>query len=331
MSETLNTSKISVIVPVYKVEPYLRRCVDSILAQTYTNLEIILVDDGSPDNCPAICDEYAKKDSRVRVIHKENGGLSDARNAGLNICTGEYIAFVDSDDWIEPDMYEKLLANMIQFGTEMSVGGVSDDVEENGNYRSVKVSDYGDKTFAESNVEAMKRYFLGSWAAWDKLYKASLFDGIRYPVGEINEDEAIVLQLLEKCSKVVYTNDVCYHYIRRPDSITTAEFNPKKLIWAKHCRDNLAWIREHHPELEPEAAARYCGCLVWLLTQLALCSGELKQSSRELLDELKLEYSDFRTLTVLSKTTRVHMALQKHLPFSIYSLLIKTWSKLHHG
>ena len=100
---------ISVIIPVYKVEPYLRQCVDSILSQTYTNLEVILVDDGSSDHCPAICDSYATQDSRVRVIHKTNGGLSDARNAALEVCTGDYIAFVDSDDWIEPEMYTDMM------------------------------------------------------------------------------------------------------------------------------------------------------------------------------------------------------------------------------
>lgn len=323
MSETLNTSKISVIVPVYKVEPYLRRCIDSILAQTYTNLEIILIDDGSPDNCPVVCDEYERKDSRVRVIHKENGGLSDARNAGLDICTGEYIAFVDSDDWIEPDMYEKLLANMTQFGTEMSVGGVSDDAENNGNYHSVKVSNYGDKTFAESNVEAMKRYFLGSWAAWDKLYKASLFDGIRYPVGEINEDEAIVLLLLGKCRTVCYTNDVCYHYVKRPDSITTTEFNPKKLIWAKHCRDNLAWIREHHPELEPEAAARYRGSLMWSLTEMALSDADFKIDIQRMLTELKTNRKLFLKHPFQYRQDKIRLWMLIYLPFDVYKNFIR--------
>ena len=105
--------KISVIVPVYKVEKYLDKCVESIVNQTYKNLEIILVDDGSPDNCPAMCDEWAEKDERIRVIHKENGGLADARNAGMDIATGDYIGFVDSDDWIEPNMYEVLLKNAL--------------------------------------------------------------------------------------------------------------------------------------------------------------------------------------------------------------------------
>lgn len=103
------TPLVSIIVPIYKVEPYLRRCVDSIVCQTYTNLEIILVDDGSPDTCPQICDEYANKDKRIVVIHKKNGGLSDARNAGLNSCKGEYISFIDSDDYVDYDFIESLI------------------------------------------------------------------------------------------------------------------------------------------------------------------------------------------------------------------------------
>ena len=113
---------ISIIIPVYKTEPYLRKCVDSVLAQTYTNLEVILVDDGSPDDCGKICDEYAAKDSRVKVIHKENGGLSSARNCGLDVATGKYIGFVDSDDWIDPDMYETLLGLLLRYDADIAEG-----------------------------------------------------------------------------------------------------------------------------------------------------------------------------------------------------------------
>lgn len=115
---------ISVIVPIYNVEKYLVRCVDSIVNQTYKNLEIILVDDGSPDRCPQMCDDYAEKDSRIKVVHKKNGGLSDARNAGMAVATGEYISFIDSDDWIETSMFELLLNNIFQYDCEISCGGI---------------------------------------------------------------------------------------------------------------------------------------------------------------------------------------------------------------
>ena len=263
---------ISIIVPIYKVEPYLNKCITSILNQTYSNLEIILVDDGSPDNCGIICDEYARKDTRVKVIHKANGGLSDARNAGLDVMQGNYVGFVDSDDWIEPHMFEVLLSNIKLFNAEISCGGVSDDIEIGETIRTVKVSHYGDKDFSESGVEAMRRYFLGSWAAWDKLYKAEIFKGLRYPVGEINEDEAIVLDVLNQCSLVCYTNRICYHYMKRlgQNSITTASFSSAKLIWKDHCAANLKWIQKKYPVLEREAATRYRNSLLWLLTEIAL-------------------------------------------------------------
>ncbi|MBQ7923523.1 MAG: glycosyltransferase family 2 protein [Clostridia bacterium] len=323
---------ISVIVPVYKVEPYLRRCVDSIIKQTYTNLEIILVDDGSPDMCGMICDEIAEKDDRIKVIHKKNGGLSDARNAGIEIATGEWLSFIDSDDWIEPTMYEKLIHNANKHSAQISIGGVFDEAMTIDGIVVIKTTaDKGNSIEIRNKVNAIEHFLSNAWSAWDKIYRREIFEGVRYPVGEINEDEAIALYLLEKCERVVYTNEPFYHYIRRPESITTTAFNPKKLIWAKHCRDNLAWISEHYPELLPYARSRYCGCLVWLLSELSQANSELRQSSKELLKELKAEYPNFKKLSSLSNNTRTHMTLQKYLPFGMYSLLLKTWRRLRHG
>lgn len=324
-------SLISIIIPIYKVEPYLRRCVDSVLSQTYTDLEIILVDDGSPDNCGAICDEYAAKDPRIKVIHKQNGGLSDARNAGLDIMTGRYVGFVDSDDWIEPQMYERLMELMTQYDADMAFGGVADDVVENGTFRTVKTSDYGCTPFAEDNLSAMKRYFHGSWAAWDKLYKTELFREIRYPVGEINEDEAIVLQLLEQCQRVCYTNEVFYHYIRRIDgtSITTAAFSPKKLAWAKHCRDNLAFIREKHPQLIPDATVRYRNSLMWTLTEIALSGQEYPDQVEQLICQLRQNQKLFRQTPFVFPQDRIRMEILSHLPFRFYRRMLRLRRSSH--
>ena len=318
-------SLISVIVPIYKVEKYLRKCVESILSQTHTNLEIILVDDGSPDNCGAICDEYAKQDARIKVIHKPNGGLSDARNAGLDIMTGEYVAFVDSDDWIGPRMYETLLQMLKQFQADMAFGAVADDLEQDGKVTTVKVSNYGDEPFSESAVEAMRRYFHGSWAAWDKLYKADLFRDIRYPVGEINEDEAIVLQLLSKCSCVCYTNEVFYHYMRRPSSgsITAASFSVKKLAWQAHCRDNLEFVQAHYPALVPDAAARYRGSLLWSLTEIALSDEDYDREVQALLSALRDQKELFCAAPFSYRQDRLRMWLLLHVPFSVYRAIIR--------
>ena len=323
MKET--TPLISIIVPIYKVEPYLRKCVDSILSQTYTNLEIILVDDGSPDNCGAICDEYARKDSRIRVIHKPNGGLSDARNAGMDLMTGSLVAFVDSDDWIEPQMYQRLYELMTQYDADMAFGGVADDVVRDGVVQTVKTSEYGVVPYAEGKEHAMRRYFHSSWAAWDKLYRAELFDGIRYPVGEINEDEAIVLHLLDRCRQVCYTTEVFYHYIRRVDgtSITTASFSEKKLVWAKHCRDNLAFIREKYPELEQDALARYRGSLLWSLREMALCNKHFPKLARQVNIELKENRKQFAATAFRNRQERYTYLIAQYAPFGIYRMLLK--------
>lgn len=187
----------------------LEKCVRSVMMQSYHNLEIILVDDGSPDNCPQICDEYAAQDERIKVIHKANGGLSSARNAGLDIASGNWVSFIDSDDWIEPDMYEILLQNAINTNAEISVGGVNDEVVDKDAVTVTKTTYHGVlKTEILSPAEAMARYFTTSWAAWDKIYRKELFQTIRFPVGEINEDEAIVLKLLDSCTTIAYTNQV---------------------------------------------------------------------------------------------------------------------------
>lgn len=323
-------SLISVIVPIYKVEKYLRKCIESILSQTYTNLEIILVDDGSPDKCGEICDEYEKKDSRIKVIHKKNGGLSDARNAGLDIMAGNYVAFVDSDDWIEPQMYEHLLAKLHYFHADISIGGVSCDLDDNGIINTEKIVSYDSAPFSEGNVKTMHRFFTTSWAAWDKLYDADLFRDIRYPVGEINEDEAIVLQLLSKCTRVCYTNEVFYHYMRRPSSgsITAANFSVKKLAWQAHCRDNLEFVKAHYPTLVSDAAARYRGSLLWSLTEIALSDDNFTNQIRELRTALQENHSLFSSAPFAYPQDKFRMALLTYFPFQVYRTLLRLKRRL---
>ena len=212
----MESSKISVIVPVYKVEPYLRKCLDSIANQTYKNLEIILVDDGSPDNCGAICDEYAAKDERITVIHQKNGGLSAARNAGLDIATGELIGFIDSDDWMELDTYEYLLTNMLKENADIACCGR---IIENPN-RSV-----GDgwPTYEVLDIEAalksvLEDRYLHNYVT-DKLYKRELFKAIRFPVEKTFEDVATSYKVFANANKVLCLPGNKYHYLLRKGSI----------------------------------------------------------------------------------------------------------------
>lgn len=208
---------ISIIIPVYKVEKYLEKCIQSLINQTYENLQIILVDDGSPDNCGKICDEYAKKDHRIEVIHKSNGGLSDARNKGLEIAKGEYIGFIDSDDYIESDMYEVLYNLLKQYNADVSICNFY--TVSQGKI-AIKNAENGIKEY--NRIEILKEVLLDNNIqsyAWNKLYKKELFDEIKYPVGKKYEDIGTTFYLLEKCNKVVVTEKPEYYYINRQDSI----------------------------------------------------------------------------------------------------------------
>lgn len=211
---------ISIIVPVYEVEPYLQKCIDSILAQTFRDFELILVDDGSPDSCPAICDAAAAKDSRVRVIHQKNGGLSAARNAGLDAAKGKWIGFVDSDDYIAPEMYETLLRRIQKDGAQMAVCSYTY-VDEAG--RDLGRKSPITKEEVLDRVQAMDR--LGgdrSWyyiTAWNKLYQQKLFKTVRFPVGKLHEDQYAAHRLYWQCEKISVVAKPLYYYVQRGGSI----------------------------------------------------------------------------------------------------------------
>ena len=208
---------ISVIVPVYKVEKYLEKCIESVLKQTYTNLQIILVDDGSPDNCGKICDEYAKKDSRIEVIHKVNGGLSDARNVGIAKAKGKYIGFVDSDDYIKEDMYEILINLIKEYDADVSICNLYDVIDGK---EYIRNNENGIQEY--SRLEILKEVLLDKNIqsyAWNKLYKKELFDEIKYPIGKKYEDIGTTFYVFEKCNKIVVTSKPEYYYLKRSDSL----------------------------------------------------------------------------------------------------------------
>lgn len=205
---------ISVIVPVYKVESYLCQCVDSILSQTFRDFELILVDDGSPDGCPSICDEYAHSDSHIRVVHKENGGVSSARNAGLNAAQGEYIAFVDPDDFIQEDMLQRLLEEIEQSRADMVMCNFD-------TYFPPEYSGWKRKGSAFFSAVMNQGAFAdfmaqpNNWHScvlWNKLYKRHVWETIRFPEGYIHEDEAVMHRVVERCQSIQIIDDCLYHY-----------------------------------------------------------------------------------------------------------------------
>ena len=227
---------VSVIVPVYKVEPYLDRCVQSIVGQTYKNLEIILIDDGSPDHCPAMCDAWAEKDSRVQVIHKENGGLSSARNAGLAIATGAFLQFTDSDDWLELEMIAYLVDLAERSGADVVRCGYFESYETDEPDHPIGKSQCLCHSPAEQIIDLMNDGYL-SGVVWNKLYRRSAVAEVCYdPADGCSEDIMYNFRVLSKTQKVVYGDKPLYHYAVRSDSITNDVFKPEafSIIRAKH-------------------------------------------------------------------------------------------------
>lgn len=218
----MKNSLISVIIPVYKVEKYLNKCINSVINQTYSNLEIILVDDGSPDNCGNICDNYAKKDKRIKVIHKQNGGLSSARNAGLEIATGSLISFIDSDDYVDIKMLEELKNNMEKYNSDISVCNFYK------KYKFIKkIKTKVNKEYVFQNKEKYTEAKDGNRCinpcAWNKLYKKEIFNNIRYPEGKIFEDSYVIYDIADTVDKISYTPKALYFYRARKSSITKSK------------------------------------------------------------------------------------------------------------
>lgn len=223
--------KISVIVPIYNVENYLEKCISSILAQSYTNLEILLVDDGSTDSCSKICDNFANLDSRIIVIHKKNGGLSDARNVGIESSTGDYILFVDGDDYVSVDLCGVLLENLLNSDSDISICNFYWKYKSQMQIDVLPVSEGGilykeeilEKTFVPNSVTMI--------VAWNKLYRRSLFftkERIRYPIGILHEDEFTTFRLLYTAKKIILVDRPLYYYVQRKNSITSS-FNERNI------------------------------------------------------------------------------------------------------
>lgn len=255
---------ISVIVPVYKVEQYINRCVDSILVQSYKNLEVILVDDGSPDNCGKICDEYAAKDRRVKVIHQKNGGLSAARNAGLNIARGDYFAFVDSDDCIHREMYERLYNDIVRFNVKLAF------CQPNMCHGEVIKVTCNQPTVCKEKNYVMYRSLSESiwWAAWTKLYHKSLIEYLHFPEGMTNEDYAIMIMLYDQCDKIAVNFNKLYNYCIRENSICTSSLNIRKFDQLVSAEEVLIYIKERHPEFKKFAEAILMSSCLGLLHAL---------------------------------------------------------------
>ncbi len=288
---------ISVIVPVYKVEPYLRRCVDSILAQTFTGFELIMVDDGSPDNCGAICDNYAAQDSRIHVIHQQNGGLSAARNAGIDWAfansDSQWLSFVDSDDWVYPCFLEYLYRAVQETGAKVSACGIR------------KVEGEVELPDVRYHAESMSwdQFYLTDWVrgvvAVNKLYEKSLFSGLRYPVGRIHEDEYLTYRLLARAGTVAFIDAELYMYFQNPTGIMKSSFSLKRLDAIEAIKGQCAFAKEYG---YAELYKRRCDALIGnLATMIVRCGAAENLAADEKKRGLQYLRAELRKLLFLER------------------------------
>lgn len=302
---------ISVIVPIYKVEDYLRRCVDSLLGQTYREFELILVDDGSPDGCGTICDAYAAKDPRVRVIHKENGGLSDARNAGLEIAQGDYIAFVDSDDWVSPRYLERLTAGLEATGSDICECEI---FRTAGASCPEDISDSAPEIY--ETLPALEQLIADGkfhQYVWNKLYRRETIGQIRFPKGKTNEDEFWTYQVFGRAGRVAKIDGVLYHYFQRPGSIMGAGFSLKRLdaLEAKQLRQ--VYMEQNFPPLAAKSKVNlHISCMYSAQMALKHLAGADRQQAMGRIDRCVKAYPLSRAdLAAVSGGSRLWLALSK--------------------
>lgn len=311
---------VSIIVPIYKVEPYIRQCINSILNQTYKNLEIILVDDGSPDDCGMICDEYAQKDTRIKVIHKENGGLSSARNAGLEVAKGDFIAFIDSDDYVSENFIKILYDLCIKNNADIAeCDFIKFEIEPEELLKKEKIEKF---TALEMQERIYSNDYVRTIVVWNKLYRREVYKDLRFPDGKINEDEFTTYKAFDKCNKgIVTTNQELYYYRYNENSIMGRKFNAKRLDALDAFEERKEYYREKaYTELYEKTVEKYQNILktYYLLTKKYI------KSSNKYLNLIKKRAKEnnihYKKLTNISKREKIMMTFFVIFPNSYYRL-----------
>lgn len=279
---------ISVIVPVYNVEKYLKKCIKSIMSQSYTNLEIILINDGSTDDSGKICDELKEQDKRIKVIHKSNGGLSDARNAGLKIANGKYIGFVDSDDYIAEDMFETLYNINKKYNSDISIVSFYEI------YKDKVIGVRDSKKLQElTKIDAMKELLIDTNIqsyAWNKLFRRELFEGLEFPTNKNFEDIATTLLLFEKANKVVLLEEPKYYYVRRDNSIVGVRNYKTYKDYLDVIYNKYKYLDGKYEELDLYNAYNFVINMIWVYTIIVAFDLE------EVYEDFKNQYDLFESL-----------------------------------
>lgn len=253
----MNEELVSVIVPIYKVEKYLNNCIESIIKQTYKNMQIILIDDGSPDNCGKICDEYKLKDARIEVIHKKNGGLSDARNCGIDMARGKYIVFIDSDDYIDKYYIEKLYMAIKKEGVKLAQCNILRVDDEKNILKKIGYEQNEIKSGKEIIKEQYGVHVIENTVVWNKMYEIELFKDIRFPIGKIHEDEFTTYKILYNLEKVAIINDYLYFYRENENSIMKQNFSIKKLDRIDAYKEKMIFFKTKEKDIFIKTLIRY--------------------------------------------------------------------------
>jgi glycosyltransferase involved in cell wall biosynthesis len=313
--------KISVIVPIFKVERYLAKCIESLLNQTYNNLEIILVNDGSPDRCGEICDHFAARDNRIKVIHKQNGGLSDARNIGVKNAKGEYISFIDSDDYIHPEYYEFLVYLLKKYDADISQCDYDLVYEDSLILRDHRKDDYKEMVY-EGSLDILNNLYNDNYGktvmVWNKLYRRELFKGVTFPVGKIHEDELTTYKILFGANRLVISDRIMYYYLQRTTSIMGKGFNVDSLTLIEAYFNQIQFYRNHRLHLlEEKAAFRLEHLIRGSMNRVINYNLEGK---KQVLNELIIYYrNNLNLFTLFPSTTKTKVVREifKRLPMFI--------------
>lgn len=318
---------ISVIVPVYNVELYLKKCINTLLQQTYRKLDILLVDDGSTDDSGVICEAFANLDSRVRVFHKENGGLSDARNYGIERARGKYITFIDSDDYIELDYVEYLYKLLVKGKCLMSLAAHNVVLENGDIIHNKKVHKKNENLSKRECIKKMLYHDLIDTSAWGKLYSIELFDDIRYPKGKLFEDIGTTYKFFMKCDEVACGYESKYNYIIRKNSIVNSKFSKGKLDLIEMTDEMAADVEKAYPDLSTAVMRRRIYARFSTLNQM-LNVHELKDIREEMIKFIFLNQNAIYGNSNAPKRDKIAIFLL-HLGFPIYKEAWKLITKIY--
>ena len=336
---------ISVIIPIYKAEKYIEKCVKCVMSQTYQNLEIILVDDGSPDESGAICEALAKEDTRIRVIHKENGGAATARNAGLDAMTGQYIAFVDADDYMELNYIETLYRILWENHAQVSICRFRT-IDEEGN--PVSIDNLHDERAEEISEEQktesaqIQRFsgndiilqdLQGHWehvAPWGKLYQADLFEGVRYPRWPAYEDEPVFIRVFDQVEKAAASSEKLYYYVQHAGSLMNTAYSEKsRSTYLKMWRERIKYYSDNEPKHKELLNCILQAYVAWNVLFLSLHAHEMtKSQKKELKQEIRRHFDClFKTPHLYDNKESAKLAIKCVMTLINTNLLRKRYAK----